>query len=57
VISELRRGFERRGFDVSPYSNNQIAAALRQAAAETDCAQDAFVRALRRLQLNNHPRE
>ena len=56
VIDKLRLAFERRGFDVRFYSNDQVATALRQAAAETEFNQDRFVCAFRRLHLSNHPR-
>ncbi len=55
VIDMLRLAFECRGFDVRPYSNDQVATALRQA-AEADGNQDRFVCAFRRLQLRDDPR-
>ncbi len=56
VIDRLRLAFERRGFDIRPYSNDQVATALRQAATEADGNQDRFMGAFRRLQLSNDPR-
>ena len=55
ALRELRRGFEQGGVDVSPYTDQEVAAALRLEAAASPFS-DLLAGAFRRLQRSNHPR-
>jgi len=56
AIRVLRWGFERRGFDVSSYTDDAVAAALRQEAVASQFGAALFARAFQRLQLSDPPK-